>query len=88
MVGNRFLHTATLLPDGTVLISGGEDYFGHLLPFIGAELYRPSVLVPAPMLLPLSGDGKGQGAIQHAGTTRIASADDPAAAGEPSASCR
>ncbi len=34
------------------------------------------------MLLSLSGDGQGQGAIQHAGTTQIASADDPAVAGE------
>ena len=34
------------------------------------------------MLLSLSGDGKGQGAIQHAGTSRIASAADPAVAGE------
>jgi hypothetical protein len=49
-----------------------------------AELYTPPVLVPAPMpmLLSLSGDGKGQGAIQHAGTTRIASGDDPAVTGE------
>ena len=34
------------------------------------------------MLLSLSGDGQGQGAIQHAGTARIASANDPAVAGE------
>ena len=34
------------------------------------------------MLLSLSGDGQGQGAIQHAGTSRIASATDPAVAGE------
>jgi uncharacterized protein (TIGR03437 family) len=34
------------------------------------------------VLLSLSGDGQGQGAIQHANTVRIASADDPAVAGE------
>jgi uncharacterized protein (TIGR03437 family) len=34
------------------------------------------------VLLSLSGDGQGQGAIQHANTVRIASADDPAFAGE------
>ena len=40
------------------------------------------MLVPAPVLLSLSGDGQGQGAIQHSGTYRIASATDPAVAGE------
>jgi uncharacterized protein (TIGR03437 family) len=34
------------------------------------------------VLLSLSGDGQGQGAIQHAGTIRIASANDPAVVGE------
>jgi uncharacterized protein (TIGR03437 family) len=40
------------------------------------------VLAPPPVLLSLSGDGEGQGAIQHANTYRIASADDPAVARE------
>src|SRR5262249_37750227 len=39
-------------------------------------------LVPAPALLSTSGDGKGQGAIWHAQTGQIATADNPAAAGE------
>jgi uncharacterized protein (TIGR03437 family) len=34
------------------------------------------------VLFSLSGDGQGQGAIQHAGTLRIASSADPAVAGE------
>ena len=82
MTTPRFWQAATLLPDGTVLMSGGEIANGVAL--ASAELYTPLSLVPAPvpMLLSLSGDGQGQGAIQHAGTTRIASADDPAVAGE------
>ena len=124
MTMGRYLHTATLLPDGTVLIVGGygvspnsplaraELYDpvtgtfrttggmntargphaatllnnGQALITGGGvsstELYNPPVLVPAPSLFSLSGDGQGQGAIQHAGTHRIASADDPAAVGE------
>jgi hypothetical protein len=74
MILPRYLHTATLLEDGRVLMAGGD--------FPSAELYTPSVLVPAPVLLSLSGDGQGQGAIQHANTYRIASADDPAVAGD------
>ncbi len=76
MTTPRFWHTATLLLDGRVLMSGGMSS--------SAELYTPPVFVaaPMPMLLSLSGDGKGQGAIKHAGTTRIASGDDPAVAGE------
>jgi uncharacterized protein (TIGR03437 family) len=36
----------------------------------------------APRLVSVSGDGRGQGAIFHAGTTHAATPDDPAAAGE------
>ncbi len=84
MAGIRELHTATLLQDGRVLIAGGDDerYWIPETILSSAELYTPTVLVPAPMLLSLSGDGKGQGMIQHAGTNRIASAGDPAVAGE------
>ena len=47
-----------------------------------AELYTPAVLVGAPVLLSVSGDGKGQGAIQHAETYQVVSRDNPAVAGE------
>ena len=38
--------------------------------------------MPAPVLLSLSGDGRGQGAIQHGDTYRLVTADNPAVAGE------
>jgi hypothetical protein len=79
MTASRELHTATLLSSGKVLIAGGYDWPTILS---SAEIYNPPLLVPPPMLLSLSGDGQGQGAIQHAGTTRITSADDPAIPGE------
>jgi len=79
-------HAETLLPDGSILISGGW-YFCGFRPAPGcggtldkAQIYHPGVLVPAPHLFSLAGGS--QGAIQHANTVRIASADDPAAAGE------
>jgi galactose oxidase-like protein len=82
MTTPRFWQAATLVPDGTVLMTGGEIANGVAL--ASAELYTPLSLVPVPVpvLLSLAGDGKDQGAIQHAGTTRIASAGDPAVPGE------
>jgi hypothetical protein len=83
MTTPRFNHTATLLPDGTVLISGGMTSF--LYPdnaLASAEIYRPDVLVPAPVLDSLSGGGRGPGAILHAGTHQLVSPTDPAIAGE------
>jgi hypothetical protein len=47
-----------------------------------AEIYHPLVLVPAPQLFSVSGDGQGQGAILHAGTARLVTASDPALRGE------
>jgi hypothetical protein len=80
MTGDRAAHTATLLNSGKVLIAGGFHRGGGN--FASAEVYTPASVIPAPVLLPLPGDGTGQGAIQHANTVRIASASDPAVAGE------
>jgi hypothetical protein len=80
MSAGRHSHTATLLPDGTILVAGGFSAYPGAT--ARAEIYRPSVLIPAPALFSLSGDGRGQGAILHAGTPRLASSSDPAVAGE------
>jgi uncharacterized protein (TIGR03437 family) len=47
-----------------------------------AEIYTPSALIPAPALFLFSGDAPLQGAIWHAQTGQIASADNAAIAGE------
>jgi hypothetical protein len=78
MIAGRASQTATLLNSGKVLIAGGRG--SNLL--TSAEIYNSPVLVPAPMLLSLSGDGRGQGAIWHADTGQIASSQSPAASGE------
>jgi hypothetical protein len=72
---NRGGHTATLLNSGEVLIAGGVGT-------ATAELYHPEEPIPAPSLFSLSGDGRGQGAIWHAGTGVAASPSNPAIAGE------
>jgi uncharacterized protein (TIGR03437 family) len=80
MVIVRSGHTATLLTDGTVLVAGGQDA-GGLIAGTTAEIYRPEVLIPAPVLFSLSGDGRGQGAIWNAQTGQIVSAANPGVAG-------
>ena len=47
MIGRRLWPAATLLTDGKVLMSGGWDRAGAV---DTAELYVPSVLVPAPVV--------------------------------------
>jgi len=76
MTTGRINHTATLLPDGMVLILGGDNSLSS------AEIYHPIEPVPAPVLFAVSDDGQGQGAIWHAATGQAASADNPATAGE------
>jgi hypothetical protein len=84
MTTPRDWQTATLLKDGRVLFAGGEAYGGGIFygPFSTAEIYTPAVLVPAPALFSLSGDGQGQGAIWNSQTGQIPSAANPATAGD------
>jgi hypothetical protein len=79
MAENREGHSATLLPDGTVLVAGGGiNRFGTAT----AEIYHPNVLIPALVLSSLSGDGRGQGAVWNGVTGQIASSANPATAGD------
>ena len=84
MTAAREMHTATLLDDGRVLLAGGVSYGGGL--FYGslatADLYTPAILVPAPTVLTVSGDSRSPGAIVHAATGLLVTADNPAVAGE------
>jgi len=77
MTTPRYGHTATLLPDGSVLMAGGVGVPNDAT----AERYYPNVLVPSPALLTATGDSR-QGAILHSGTARIAGSTNPAVPGE------
>jgi hypothetical protein len=92
MHANRWGHTATLLNDGRVLIAGGFSFVGSFGPnssqgktetLSTGELYTPAVVTRPPVLLSLSGDGRGQGAILHAATHQVVSSSNPATVGEP-----
>jgi hypothetical protein len=85
MTAARENHTATLLNDGRVLLTGGVAYGGINVfygPAASAEVYTPEVIAPAPRLFLLPGGGKGQGAIWHSSTGQPASSSAPAIAGE------
>ena len=81
MIRPRTGHTVTLLMDGTALVVGGQD-LPENMPGNTAEIYHPAVSIPAPQLFSLSGDGRGQGAIWNSVTGQIASAANPATAGD------
>jgi hypothetical protein len=72
--------TATLLPDGSVLMSGGWICCGYSI--ATAEIYHPAVFVSSPVLFSPSRDERGPGAILHASTHQSVSGDNPAVAGE------
>jgi hypothetical protein len=72
-------HTATILQDGTVLLAGGWTCCGQTIS--SAEIYRPPMLRPPPVLLTVGNSP--QGAILHATTHQVVSLpDNPATAGE------
>jgi uncharacterized protein (TIGR03437 family) len=86
MVASRTFHNATLLNDGRVLLTGGLHSLGPPpsgnTVLASAELYTPTLPIPAPALFSTTGDGQCQGAIWHAATGAIVSGTNPATTGE------
>ena len=62
-------HTANLLNNGQALITGGSPSYSAITS--NAEIYHPVVLAPAPQWFSVSSDGRGQGAILHAGSAHV-----------------
>jgi hypothetical protein len=84
MVTQRVFVASTLLADGRVLFTGGETAEGpSTVQFASTEIYTPAQRIAPPVLLSLSGDNKGPGAILHADTHMPVTDDNPASAGEP-----
>jgi hypothetical protein len=78
----RISHTATLLADGRVLVAGGWRPGSPWVPQATAELFTPAKRVPPSTLLSMSGDGKGQGAIQRVPGYQLVTSDAAAATGD------
>ena len=91
MTTGRESPSVTLLSNGQVLVTGGDEFWAagagvrdisdHPIK-ASAELYTPASITPPPMIFSVSDDGKGQGAILHANTPNLASPDNPAVEGE------
>ena len=86
MIEARTMHDAALLRDGRVLITGGMRTLGPppdgQTVLASAEVYTPARPIAAPELFAVSGDAMGQGAIWHSASGAVASASNPAVAGE------
>jgi hypothetical protein len=75
----RSLHAATLLIDGTVLITGGFSPTDSAS-VASAEIYHPTSVTPPPVLLSVGNNG--QAAVLHGASQQIVSEQNPAQAGE------
>jgi len=47
MLNTRFIHTATLLPDGGVLVAAGAGFTFPPIPLSTAELFTPQGVAPS-----------------------------------------